>query len=717
MTLAGPGGTIDSSASHATTAHSRSAWRFMTMAKSLLAASASAALAQPSAFPGGGAAPDRAEHDRLANAIRALAMDAVEQAKSGHPGLPMGAADIATVLFTQFLKFDPADPNWPDRDRFVLSAGHGSMLVYALLYLLGYEKMTVAELKRFRQIGSLTPGHPEHGHTPGVETTTGPLGQGIANAVGMAIAERHLASLFGNEIVDHTTYVIASDGDLMEGISQEAIALAGHLKLNKLIVLFDDNGISIDGPLKLADSVDQVRRFEAAGWAAERIDGHDPTAIAAALKAAKNGDRPSLIACKTVIGFGAPTKAGTEKVHGSALGADEVAAARAKLGWTAPAFEIPPAILERWHTAGQRGRPTRRAWQERLTALDLTKRAEFERRIAGAVPAEKLAAAVGAVKRKLAEAPKEIATRSASEFALEELTTALPEMIGGSADLTGSNNTRTKAMKVLNAADYSGRFIHYGVREHGMAATMNGMALHGGIIPYSGTFLVFSDYCRPAIRLAALMGQRVIHVMTHDSIGLGEDGPTHQPVEHLAALRAIPNLKVFRPCDAVETVECWQLALEAANAPSVLALTRQNLPQQRLSLDQTNRCASGAYELRAAEGAPAVSLFATGSEVAIAVAAQKLLAARNVAARVVSVPCMELFLTLSESERTAIIGQAKVNIAVEAGIRQGWDAVIGSGGIFIGMTGFGASAPYKELYQHFGITPEKVAAAALNKLG
>jgi transketolase len=689
----------------------------MTMAKSLLAAGASAALTQPSAFPGGSPAPDRAEHDRMANAIRALAMDAVEQAKSGHPGLPMGAADIATVLFTQFLKFDPADPNWPDRDRFVLSAGHGSMLVYALLYLLGYEKMTVAELKRFRRIGSLTPGHPEHGHTPGVETTTGPLGQGIANAVGMAIAERHLASLFGDEIVDHTTYVIASDGDLMEGISQEAVALAGHLKLNKLIVLFDDNGISIDGPLKLADSVDQVERFEAAGWAAERINGHDPAAIAAALKAAKHSDRPSLIACKTVIGFGAPTKAGTEKVHGSALGADEVAAARAKLGWAAPAFEIPPAILERWRAAGQRGRPTRRAWQERLAALDPTKRGEFERRIAGIVPAEKLAAAVRAVKRKLAEAPKEIATRSASEFALEELTVALPEMIGGSADLTGSNNTRTKAMKVLNAADYSGRFIHYGVREHGMAAAMNGMALHGGIIPYSGTFLVFSDYCRPAIRLAALMGQRVIHVMTHDSIGLGEDGPTHQPVEHLAALRAIPNLKVFRPCDAVETVECWQLALETANAPSVLALTRQNLPQQRLSLDDANRCASGAYELRAARGVPAVSLFATGSEVAIAVAAQKLLAERNISARVVSVPCMELLLALSERERAAIVGQAKVNIAVEAGIRQGWDAVIGSDGIFIGMTGFGASAPYKELYQHFGITPEKVAAAALNKLG
>ncbi len=686
------------------------------MAESVLAASASAALAQASTIPAGGAASAGAEHDRMANAIRALAMDAVEQAKSGHPGLPMGAADIATVLFTQFLKFDPADPNWADRDRFVLSAGHGSMLIYSLLYLLGYPKMTVAELKRFRQFGSLTPGHPEHGHTPGVETTTGPLGQGIANAVGMAIAERHLAAQFGNEIVDHTTYVIASDGDLMEGISQEAIALAGHLKLNKLIVLFDDNGISIDGPLKLSDSVDQVQRFEAAGWSAERIDGHDPAAIAAALKAARSSDRPSLIACKTIIGFGAPTKAGTEKVHGSALGADEVAAARAKLGWTAPAFEIPPAILERWREAGARSRPVRRAWQERLAALEPAKRAEFERRIAGALPSEKLAAAVAALKRKLADAPKEIATRSASEFALDDLTVALPEMIGGSADLTGSNNTRAKGMKVLSAADYSGRFIHYGIREHGMAAAMNGMALHGGVIPYSGTFLVFSDYCRPAIRLAALMGQRVIHVMTHDSIGLGEDGPTHQPVEHLAALRAIPKLKVFRPCDTVETVECWQLALETQDAPSVLALTRQNLPQQRLKFDEANRCATGAYELVAANGAAAVSLFATGSEVAIAVAAQKLLAERDIAARVVSVPCMELLLALSEGERAAIVGDAKINIAVEAGIRQGWDAVIGSDGIFIGMTGFGASAPYKELYQHFGITPEKVAAAALSKL-
>ncbi len=653
----------------------------------------------------------------MANAIRALAMDAVEQAKSGHPGLPMGAADVATVLFTRFLKFDPADPAWPDRDRFVLSAGHGSMLIYALLHLLGYEKVTIGELKRFRQFGSLTPGHPEYGHTPGIETTTGPLGQGIANAVGMAIAERHLAALFGDDIVDHTTYVLASDGDLMEGISQEAIALAGHLKLRKLIVLFDDNGISIDGPLTLSDNVDQVKRFEAAGWTATRIDGHDPAAIEAAIEAAKTSERPSLIACRTIIGYGAPTKAGSEKTHGSPLGADEIAAARQKLNWTAPPFEIPAAIREQWRAAGARGRPARLAWLERLAAIDPQKRAEFERRINGELPADKLSAAVAAVKQNLAEAPKEMATRAASEFALEALAPALPEMIGGSADLTGSNNTRTKAMKAMSAADYGGRFIHYGVREHGMAAAMNGMALHGGIIPYSGTFLVFSDYCRPAIRLAALMGRRVIHVMTHDSIGLGEDGPTHQPVEHLAALRAIPNLKVFRPCDTVETIECWQLALETNTGPSVLALTRQNVPQLRQGFDAANRCIGGAYELLPAkDGAAAVSLFATGSEVAIAVAAQKFLAERNVSARVVSVPCFELFLAAPNDRRAALIGKARVNVAVEAGIRQGWDAIIGSDGAFVGMSSFGASAPSKELYQHFGITPERVAEAALARL-
>jgi transketolase len=679
-------------------------------------AAASATLADPSPFPGAGTVSmSRADHDRMANAIRALAMDAVEQAKAGHPGLPMGAADVATVLFTKFLKFDAAAPDWPDRDRFVLSAGHGSMLLYALFYLLGYETMTIDEIKRFRQLGSLTPGHPEHGHTPGVETTTGPLGQGLGTAVGMAIAERHLAAIFG-DVVDHRTYVLASDGDLMEGISQEAIALAGHLRLNKLIVLYDDNGISIDGATALADSVDQVERFRSAQWTATRIDGHDPAAIAAAIDAATRSERPSLIACRTTIGFGAPKKAGTEKAHGAPLGADEIAAARQKLGWTSPPFEIPSAILGQWRAAGARGHPARLAWEKRRATLDAAQRGEFERRLAGDLGG-KLTTAVTAIKRQLADTPREIATRAASEFALDTLTAALPEMIGGSADLTGSNNTRAKAMMAMSPGNYAGTFIHYGVREHGMAAAMNGMALHGGIIPYSGTFLVFSDYCRPAIRLAALMGQRVIFVMTHDSIGLGEDGPTHQPVEHLAALRAIPNLKVFRPCDGVETAECWQLALENKDGPSILALTRQNLPQLRRGFDQTNRCAAGGYELLAAEaGTTVVSLFATGSEVAIAVEARALLAAKGVAARVVSVPCLELLQALPAGERKAVIGTATVKVAVEAAIRQGWDAIIGTDGGFVGMTGFGASAPAKALYQHFGVTPEKVAEAALARL-
>jgi transketolase len=656
----------------------------------------------------------RAEHDRMANAIRALAMDAVEQAKSGHPGLPMGAADVATVLFTRFLKFDPADPNWPDRDRFVLSAGHGSMLLYAALYLLGYEAMTIGEIKRFRQLGSNTPGHPENFETPGVETSTGPLGQGLGNAVGMAIAERHLAAEFG-AIVDHHTYVLASDGDLMEGISQEAITLAGHLKLNKLIVLFDDNGISIDGPLSLADSTDQVKRFESAGWNASRVDGHDPDAIARALQSARTSDKPTMIACRTTIGFGAPTKAGTAASHGSALGADEIKGAREKLGWSSAPFEIPTDILDWWRAAGARGKSAHKAWTERLAALPIEKRGEFARRINGDLPLA-LSDVVRRYKEKLATEPKEIATRIASQNALEVLTAAVPEMVGGSADLTGSNNTRPKGVAAMSAADYAGRFIHYGIREHGMAAAMNGLALHGGIIPYSGTFLVFSDYCRPSIRLAALMGERVIHVMTHDSIGLGEDGPTHQPVEHLAALRAIPNLTVFRPCDPVETLECWQLALENKDGPSVLALTRQNLPQLRKGYDAENRCAAGAYEISPAEGDAAVSLFATGSEVAIAVDAQKLLEGRGVAARVVSVPSFELLFAADAATRRAVIGRTTVNVAVEAAVRQGWDAIIGTDGVFVGMSGFGASAPYKDLYRHFGITAEKVAEAALSAL-
>jgi transketolase len=679
----------------------------------------SAAAVAPSGRRGPAAADSAVGHDGMANAIRALAMDAVEQAKSGHPGMPMGTADFATVLFTRFLKFDPSDPAWPDRDRFVLSAGHGSMLLYALLYLTGYAAMTLDEIKRFRQLDSLTPGHPEYGHTPGVETTTGPLGQGLANAVGMAIAERHLAAEFGDAVVDHKTYVIASDGDLMEGVSQEAIALAGHLKLNKLIVLFDDNGISIDGALSLSDSVDQLKRFEAAGWNASRIDGHDPVAIAAALEKAQSSDKPVLIACKTKIGYGAPTKVGSEKAHGSPLGAEEIKGARENLAWEHAPFEVPADVLAAWREAGARSQGAHAEWAKRLAALDAGTRGEFEQRIAGNLPPA-LADAVAKVKESLAATPKDIATRSASEFALEALVPAVPAMIGGSADLTGSNNTRTKSMQAISAADFSGRVIHYGVREHGMASAMNGTALHGGIIPYSGTFLVFSDYCRPAIRLAALMGIRVIHVMTHDSIGLGEDGPTHQPVEHLAALRAIPNLLVFRPCDAVETLECWQLALRNKHRPSILALTRQALPQLRRALDADNKCAAGAYEIAAAEGKAQgkadVSLFATGSEVSLAVEAHKLLTAKGVSARVVSVPCFELLAEAPEAQRRAVIGDAKVKIGVEAAVRQGWDALIGSEGAFIGMASFGASAPYKELYKKFGITPEAVAQAALDKL-
>ncbi len=663
---------------------------------------------------------DRAHHDRMANAIRALAMEAVEQAKSGHPGLPMGAADVATVLFTRFLKFDPADPHWPDRDRFVLSAGHGSMLLYALLYLLGYEGMTLADIKRFRQLGSLAAGHPEHDHPPGVETTTGPLGQGLGNAVGMAIAERHLAAEFGADVVDHHTFVLASDGDLMEGISHEAIALAGHLRLAKLIVLFDDNGISIDGPLSLADSVDQVKRFEACGWDATRIDGHDPEAVAAAIAWAKSSQRPTLIACRTTIGYGAPTKAGTSSSHGSPLGADEIKRARERLGWTSPPFEVPADILDAWRTAGQHGGPARLVWEKRVAGFPADRRAEFNRRLAGELPEEALTAAVRSLKETLAAAPKETATRAASEFALGALTAAVPEMVGGSADLTGSNNTRPKGMAAMSAAQPAGRFIHFGIREHGAAAAMNGMALHGGVIPYSGTFLVFSDYCRPSIRLAALMGLRVIHVLTHDSIGLGEDGPTHQPVEHLAALRAIPHLLVFRPCDTVETAECWELALQARSQPSALVLTRQNLPQLRTAFTEENRCAAGGYELLPAEGGPPhVSLFATGSEVAIAAEARRLLAARGIAARVVSVPCFELLAQAPADVRAAVIGTAPVRVGIEAAVRQGWDAIIGSDGEFVGMTGFGASAPAKDLYRHFGITAERsaeVALAALNKI-
>ncbi|GAB4372393.1 MAG: transketolase [Kiloniellaceae bacterium] len=648
----------------------------------------------------------------MANAIRALAMDAVQKANSGHPGMPMGMADVATVLFSRFLKTDPAAPQWADRDRFVLSAGHGSMLLYALLYLTGYEDMTLEELKNFRQLGSRTAGHPEYGHAAGIETTTGPLGQGLANAVGMALAERLLNARFGDALVDHYTYVIAGDGCLMEGVSQEAISLAGHLKLAKLIVLFDDNDISIDGKVGLACSDDQLKRFEASGWATARVDGHDPDAVAKAIAAAQKSDRPSLIACKTVIGFGAPNKQGTAATHGSPLGDAEIAAAREKLGWPHAPFEIPAEILEGWRAAGARNRGARAAWEKRLAASD--QRATFERQMAGKLP-EGWQDAVAAFKAKVvAEAPN-LATRVSSQQTLDVLAAAIPEMIGGSADLTGSNNTKAKSQNPVTPDDFSGAYIHYGVREHGMAAAMNGIALHGGLIPYGGTFLVFSDYCRPAIRLSALMGQRVVYVMTHDSIGLGEDGPTHQPVEHLAALRAIPNLQVFRPADTVETAECWELALEAEDKPSLLALTRQGLPTLRKECAE-NLSSYGAYIMAPADSERQVTLIASGSEVEIAMQAQDLLRKEGISAAVVSMPCWELFEQQPPHYRDEVLGPGTLHIAIEAGIGFGWDRWIESGGGFVGMRGFGASAPAKELYKKFGITAEAVVEAVKTRI-
>ena len=657
----------------------------------------------------------RQKHERMANAIRFLSVDAVQAANSGHPGLPMGAADIATVLFTKFMRFDPTNPRWPDRDRFVLSAGHGSMLVYSLLYLLGYEDMTLEELKNFRQLGSITAGHPEYGHAAGIETTTGPLGQGIANGVGMAIAERKLRDEFGADLVDHYTYVLAGDGCLMEGISQEAIALAGHLKLNKLIVLWDDNNITIDGKVSLSDSTDQQARFEACGWMTEAVDGHDPDAIASAIERARGNAKPTMIACKTTIGFGSPNKAGTSGVHGSPLGAEEIAATRAALGWTHEPFEIPSDILDDWRVAGLSARKARAAWEGRLAKADAGLRGEFTRRMAGELPMG-LDTAIDDFKKALAVDKPKIATRKASEMTLDVINTAVPETLGGSADLTGSNNTKTSQTAPITPDDFSGRYLHYGIREHGMASAMNGIALHGGLIPYGGTFLVFSDYARPAMRLSSLMGIGTIYVMTHDSIGLGEDGPTHQPVEHLAALRAIPNHLVFRPADVTETAECWQLALQHRATPSTLALTRQNLPAIRTEYEESNMCAYGAYELKTADSDADVSIFASGSEVEIALEAAAMLEKNGHAVRVVSVPCMELFETQSDQYRDAIVGTAKVNIAIEAGIRQGWDAIIGRKGIFIGMSTFGASGPYKSLYEHFGITALKAVQAAEERL-
>ncbi len=648
---------------------------------------------------------------RMADAIRALAIDAVEAAKSGHPGMPMGMADVATVLWSRFLKFDAADPRWPDRDRFVLSAGHGSMLLYSLLHLSGEAGMGIDELKNFRQLHSPAAGHPEFGEHPGIETTTGPLGQGIATAVGMALAERMLAARFGKSLVDHRTWVIASDGDLMEGISHEAGSLAGHLKLDRLTVLWDDNSISIDGDTAVSTSEDVLKRFASYGWAVRRVDGHDHAAIAAALSMAMRSKKPTMIACRTIIGFGAPTKAGTAGSHGAPLGAAEAQAAKAMLGWNHGPFEIPEGIAADWLAAGARGESPRRSWLKRIAHHP--QRAEFERVMAGRLP-ETFHEAVATLRGDIAASRPKLASRQSSQKALEALVPAIPELVGGSADLTGSNLTLVKGMGAVTPGSYGGRYIHWGVREHGMAAAMNGMALHGGIIPYSGTFFVFTDYMRPAIRLAALMRQRVIHVLTHDSIGLGEDGPTHQPVEHLASLRAMPNVYMFRPGDALETAECWELAIRRADGPSLLALSRQALPAMR-GESAENRSARGGYVLAEADGPRAATLIATGSEVAIAMAAREALQADGIPTAVVSLPCWELFALQDESYRADVLGNV-LRVGVEAASGFGWERWLGPDGIFIGMSGFGASAPFEELYKYFGITPEAILTSVKRRL-
>ncbi|WP_375658560.1 transketolase [Bartonella sp. MR30HLJHH] len=655
------------------------------------------------------------QQNQMANAIRFLAIDAIEKANSGHPGLPMGAADIATVLYTQFLAHDPKNPCWPNRDRFVLSAGHGSMLLYALLYLSGYEDLSLEDLKNFRQLGAKLAGHPEYGHVAGIETTTGPLGQGLANAVGMALGERLQNARFG-DLINHYTYALVGDGCLMEGISQEAISLAGHLKLNKLIVLWDDNNISIDGEISLADSTDQIARFKASGWETHKVNGHDQAAIARAIEAAQNSDKPTLIACKTTIGFGAPNKAGTNKVHGAPLGAREITETRIALGWEAEPFVIPADILDNWRLASLNAAKKRQKWEAKFADLPVSERVEFERLMRGDLVGG-FDGAIDTYKQKLVEERPVVATRKASEMALEVINEVVVETIGGSADLTGSNNTKSSQMKSISAEDFSGRYLHYGIREHAMGAMMNGLALYGGFIPYGGTFLCFSDYMRPAMRLSSLMGLRVIYVMTHDSIGLGEDGPTHQPVEHLACLRAMPNHLVFRPADAMETVECWQLALKARKTPSTLALSRQNLPLLRQEYEEENLCMLGAYEFLTASDDAQVTLFASGSELQIAVEAHAVLEEKGIPTRVVSVPCFELFSQQSLSYQRALIGDAPIKIAIEAAVAQGWDRFIGCDGVFIGMEGFGASGTIDALYAHFGITCENVVATVEKELG
>lgn len=655
----------------------------------------------------------KATPEQMANAIRVLAMDGVEKAKSGHPGMPMGMADVATVLFSRFLKFDASRPDWADRDRFILSAGHGSMLIYALLHLTGYKGATKEELSNFRQWGSKTAGHPEYGHMPGVEVTTGPLGQGLATSVGFAMAERHLAAKYGDDLVDHRTWVIAGDGCLMEGVSQEAIALAGRYKLNKLHVLWDDNEITIDGKVSLSDATDQKARFKAAGWAVKAIDGHDMNAIKGAMKWAMRQDKPTLIACKTKIGKGAATMEGSHKTHGAALGAAEIAATRLGLAWDHDPFEMPQTIADAWKKVGRRGAKDRKKWEARLAAS--SQAADFTRAMKGDLP-EAAFDALNAKIAELVETQPAQATRQSSGAALDELFAAIPELVGGSADLTGSNNTFVKGTPILDAPTYEGRYVNWGIREFGMAAAMNGLALHGGVIPYGGTFMVFSDYSRPAIRLGALMGVRAIHVLTHDSIGLGEDGPTHQPVEHLAALRAIPNLLVFRPADTIEAMECWQIALQTKTAPSALALSRQKTPAVRTVATTENLSAKGAYEIKAANGEAKATLFGTGTELALALKAAETLEAEGVATRVVSVPSFELFEQQDAAYQASVIGRGTVRVAVEAAIKQGWERFIGEDGAFIGMTGFGASAPAEVLYEKFGITSDAIVAAVKARL-
>ena len=658
-------------------------------------------------------------HSDLANAIRFLSMDAIQRAESGHPGMPMGMADVATVLFTRFLKFDASVPRWPDRDRFVLSAGHGSMLLYALAYLTGYRDVTLEEIKNFRQLGAKTAGHPEYGHVLAAETTTGPLGQGLGNAVGLAIAEKMLSARHGAELVNHYTYVIAGDGCLMEGITQEAISFAGHQKLNKLIVLWDDNGISIDGHTSKTLSDNQLKRFSACNWNVLSVDGHEPEEIAQAISTARTSEKPTLIGCRTVIGYGAPTLAGTEKTHGAPLGEKEISGAREKLGWSYAPFDIPSGILEKWRATGARGSVARLAWEDRLQQLGTKARTEFERILEGRLPVD-WQVGLNVLKQKVVTERPSLATRKASEMALEMLVPKVPELVGGSADLTHSNLTLVKGMPVVTAETATGRYIHWGVREHAMAAAMNGIALHGGFIPYGGTFLVFSDYCRPSIRLSCLMGQRVIYVMTHDSIGLGEDGPTHQPVEHVASLRAIPNLLVFRPVDAVETAECWALALENTHRPSVLCLSRQNLPTLRTEYTEENLCARGGYILRASGDVKRrVTILSTGSEAAIALEARERLEEQGLSTAVVSMVCWELFDQQPDDYKEFVLGRGgkgTIRIAIEAAGTFGWERYVGIRGVVIGLKNFGASAPAATLYAHFGITAEAVVSAVKARL-